>query len=347
MTLADQPVLLSANKCKVIAEAGANHNNSVDRAIEMAEKAAAAGAWAIKYQLYKASSIATRTSPKYWSDEIGTKTQYEAYKLSDKLDYVAYRDIAQACSDLGIEFFATPFDNEAVAALEDIGARLYKMASADLTNKPLLREVAATGKLILISTGAATVDEISRAIEWIDLPADRVVPLACTLTYPTPDIDGNFARITGLQQAFPENMIGMSDHTLGVAGGWMAGALGAVVIEKHYTIDKKLPDVPDHAMSVDPEELAELVKAAGRAAILRGSADLKPVESELAARSLARRSVVLVGDRPVGHTLVELDLATKRPGTGIGAEYFDDLIGKVLSRDVGGDVPLQWEDIAR
>ncbi|UNQ39109.1 N-acetylneuraminate synthase family protein [Prescottella equi] len=341
----NEPITLSRGECKVIAEAGANHNNSVDRAIEMARRAADAGAWAIKYQLYKASTIAVKQSPKYWSDEIGTATQYEAFTLSDKLEYRDYGDIAQACEDLGIEFFATPFDSDAVAALEDIGARLYKVASADLTNRPLLREIGATGKMVMISTGAAELDEIKRALDWLDLPADRVVPMACTLTYPTPDPDGNFARITGLQKNFPNHMIGMSDHTLGVAGGWMAGALGAVVIEKHYTIDKKLPDVPDHAMSVDPEELRELVDAAARAALLRGSEELSPVASELAAREMARRSVVLLENLPEGHLLAEADLATKRPGTGIGADHFDEVVGRYLARAVSADQPLVWDDL--
>src|SRR5262245_17220378 len=127
--------------CQVIAEAGANHNNSVPRAIEMARQAAAAGAWAVKYQLYKADRISIRDSPKYWSDEIGTRTQHEAFQLSDHLDYADYGEIADACRKLGIVFFATPFDIEAVEELERIGAPLYKVASGDITHRPLLEAI--------------------------------------------------------------------------------------------------------------------------------------------------------------------------------------------------------------
>ena len=261
---------LREGACQVIAEAGANHNNSVERAIEMSQKAAAAGAWGIKFQLYKADTISVPESPKYWSDDIGTRSQYEAFKLSDKLDYASYGEIAAACRDLGIVFFATPFDLPAIDALEDIGTPIYKIASADITHRPLLEAVAATGKPVMIATGAAEADEIEAAIEWTGLGPDKLVLLVCTLTYPTPDVDANFARLDEFRRRFAPYLSGTSDHTLGVAGGWMTGALGGICIEKHYTIDKKLGEVPDHAMSVDPPELAELVEAARRGAVLRG-----------------------------------------------------------------------------
>jgi sialic acid synthase SpsE len=150
----------------VVAEAGVSHNNSIERAIEMCRHAAQAGAWAVKFQLYKADEIAVRDSPKYWSDEIGTDSQYEAFQLSDHLDYSAYAEVAAACREFGIVFFATPFDFRAVEALEEIGTPLYKIASADITDRPLLEAVAKTGKPLLLSTGAATLEEIRRAIEW-------------------------------------------------------------------------------------------------------------------------------------------------------------------------------------
>jgi sialic acid synthase SpsE len=325
---------LSAGACHVIAEAGANHNNSVERAIEMSRRAAEAGAWGIKFQLYKADSISVPASPKYWTDPFGTATQYDAFKCSDKLAYDAYGEIAAACRELGIVFFATPFDLQAVDALEAIGVPVYKIASADITHRPLLEAVAATGKPVLLSAGAATAEEIHRAIEWSGLGPERLVVLVCTLTYPTPDVDAHFARLASFREEFAPYLIGTSDHTLGTAGAWMTAALGGVCIEKHYTIDKRLPDVPDHAMSVEPEELGEMVAACDRARVLLGSDWIGVRESEQPARANARRSVVLERDVRAGEILSAVDLGFKRPGTGIPPSEADRLVGARVRTDL-------------
>ncbi len=323
---------LRQGACRVIAEAGANHNNSVERAVEMSRLAAAAGAWAIKFQLYKADTISVPASPKYWTDPFGTRSQHEAFALSDKLDYERYAEIAEACRTLGIVFFATPFDLEAVEALERMWCPLYKIASGDLTHRPLLEAVAATGKPVLLSTGAATLEEIRDAVGWMGLGPDRLVLLACTLTYPTPDADANFARIATLREEFAPHLIGVSDHTLGTAGAWMTAALGGVCIEKHYTIDKDLPDVPDHAMSVDPHELGEMVVAGERGAVLAGDAWIGVRASEEPARANARRSIVLERDVEAGVPLTPDDLGFKRPGTGISPAHADRVLGRRLRR---------------
>lgn len=336
---------LRSGACQVIAEAGANHNNSVDRAIELAKRAADAGAWAVKYQLYKASSIAIRNSPKYWTDGFGTSSQYEAFERSAKLDYCAFRDVADACREAGILFFATPFDFEAVEALEALDAPLYKIASGDITHRPLLQAVAQTGKPILLSTGAATADEVEDALGWLGVGPDRLVLLVCTLTYPTPDGDGNFGRIETFRQRFHPYLIGMSDHTLGPEGGWMTAALGGVCIEKHYTLDKTLPDVPDHAMSVDPAELAALVQAAARGAVLRGSSGIGVRASEEPARASARRSIVAAASLEAGRMVQIGDLAFKRPGAGLPPAAVDLVIGRVLARDVAADHVLTLDDL--
>jgi N,N'-diacetyllegionaminate synthase len=320
--------------CRVIAEAGANHNNSVERAIEMARRAAAAGAWGIKFQLYKADSISVPDAPKYWSDPFGTSTQHEAFRLSDRVDYAAYGEVAEACRELGIVFFATPFDLAAVEALEDIGAAVYKIASADVTHRPLLEAVAATGKPILLSTGAANAAEVERAIRWLDAGPERLVLLVCTLTYPTPDPDGHFARITSFRRVFAPYPVGVSDHTLGVAGAWLTAALGGVCIEKHYTIDRRLPDVPDHAMSVEPPELAEMVRACERAAVLLGDELIGVRESEEPARANARRSIVLERDVAAGTRLSAADLGFKRPGTGIPPFEVERVVGARARADL-------------
>ena len=332
--------------CRVIAEAGANHNNSVERAIEMARAAAAAGAWAIKFQLYKADSLTVPASPKYWTDPFGTATQFEAFQLSDQLDYDAWGPVADACRGLGIIFFATPFDVPALDALERVRTPIYKMASADITHRPLLEAVASTGKPMLLATGAATVEEIRAAIAWTGLGPDKLALLVCTLTYPTPDPDGHFARIDSFRREFDPYLIGSSDHTHGVAGAWMTAALGGVCIEKHYTIDRKLPDVPDHAMSVEPGELAEMVAACDRASVLRGEDWIGVRESERPARANARRSIVLERDVDGGVALTAADLAFKRPGTGIAPSELHCVLGRSLRAARPRGSLLTDEDLA-
>jgi sialic acid synthase SpsE len=336
---------LADGACRVVAEAGANHNNSVERAIELSRAAAAAGAWAVKFQLYKAGTLARKASPKYWEDPFGTSTQYEAFQLSDRLDYSEYGAVAEECRRLGIAFFATPFDSDAVEALERIEVPVYKLASGDITNRSLIEAVAATGKPVMLSTGASTKEEVEAAIGWSGLDESKLVLLVCTLTYPTPDEDGNFARIERFRQEFSPYLIGMSDHTLGTAGGWLTAALGGVCIEKHYTIDKSLPDVPDHAMSVDPTELAELVEACDRGAALRGTDWIGVRESEIPARDNARRSIVAARDLPEGH-LVELgDLAFKRPAAGLSPADTALLVGHRLRRAIADDDLFRPEDV--
>ncbi|MDP2712949.1 MAG: N-acetylneuraminate synthase family protein [Solirubrobacteraceae bacterium] len=321
---------LQPGACRVIAEAGANHNNSVERAIEMARAAAAAGAWAIKFQLYKADAISVPDSPKYWDDPFGTATQHEAFQVSDRLSYDAYGEIAAACRELGIAFFATPFDLDAVAALEAIDTPVYKIASGDITHRRLIEAVAATGRPVLLATGASTREEIHQAVDWSGLGPDRLCLLACTLTYPTPDEDGHFARIASFRREFDPYLIGFSDHTRGVAGAWMTTALGGVCIEKHYTLDQRLPDIPDHAFSVEPAQLAEMVDACERAAVLRGEEWIGVRDSERPARAGARRSLVLERDVAAGVPLTAGDLGVKRPGTGIAPAELERVIGATL-----------------
>jgi sialic acid synthase SpsE len=331
--------------CRVIAEAGVNHNNSVDQAIELARKAADAGAWGVKFQLYKADTISVPDSPKYWTDQIGTPTQYEAFRKSDKLDYGVYGEIAAACRDFGIVFFATPFDLPAVDALEAIDTPIYKIASGDLTFKPLIEAVAETGKPVLLSTGAATREEVEQAIDWSGLGPDKLVLLVCTLAYPTDDEDGHFARIPAFAEAFSPYLIGMSDHTLGADGAAITAALGGVCIEKHYTIDKTLPDVPDHKISVEPHELAEMVRAADRAARMRGESWIGVRPAEEPARANARRSIVTERDVAAGQEIAFEDLGYKRPGGGLAPALAPTLTGRRARRDLPRGTVIAEEDL--
>lgn len=337
---------LRPGDCQIIAEAGANHANSVAEAIRMSKAAADAGAWAIKFQLYKADRLTAKESPKYWDDPFGTATQREAFELSDHMDYDAWSEVTDACGELGIIFFATPFDLDAVDALERLDVPLYKIASADITHKRLLQRVGATGKPLLLSTGASTEDEIERAIEWTGLGPDRLVLLSCTLTYPTPDEDGNFARIETMRQRFSPYLIGASDHTLGPEGAWMAAAVGAVCIEKHYTLDPGAPDIPDHAMSVTPEQLRLMVEAGHRGGLLRGSGQIGVLPSEEPARRLARRSVVSTRPIPAGTAITLEMVEERRPATGIPAWQLEEVVGRKAAVDIPGDTVVAEDHLA-
>lgn len=337
---------LEAGRCKIIAEAGANHNNSVDSAIEMAARAKDSGAWAVKFQMYKSASLVAPSAPVYWDDKFGARTQRDAFLKSDKLDYNEYIDVFQASRDLGIIGFATPFDLDAVEVMAAAAAPLYKIASGDVTYRDLIVATAQTGKPVILSTGASTMEEITRAIEWSGLGPERLILLACTLTYPTPDPDANYARITTLANELSPYLIGFSDHTLGVDGTWVAASLGAVVIEKHYTLEKTAPDIPDHAMSVEPGELRQMVAIAERAALLRGSAELVVAESELPARQNARRSAATTHELSAGAVLTPRDLTALRPGTGIEPHRLGELIGRTLVRDMPAGSILSWSDLA-
>jgi sialic acid synthase SpsE len=187
---------------------------------------------------------------------------------------------------------------------------------------------------VFLATGASELDEVKRAVDWMGLGPDKLVLLACTLTYPTPDPDGHFARIETYRREMAPYLIGMSDHTIGSAGAWMTAALGGVCIEKHYTIDPDLPDVPDHKLSVTPAELAEMVQAADRGSVLRGDPWIGVRDSEQPARQLARRSIVLERDVAPGAALTADDLGFKRPGTGIPPFDAERVIGRSL-RDGG------------
>jgi sialic acid synthase SpsE len=261
------------------------------------------------------------------------------------LNYDQFREISDECERRGIIFFATPFDLPAIAALEDIDAPLYKVASGDITYKSLLLEIGKTGKPVLLSTGASSFDEVERAIDWLGGNPALICTLVCTLTYPTPDLDANFARLERFRSELPEFLIGFSDHTLGPEGGWMVSALGGVCIEKHFTTDKTLGLVPDHAISVDPAELADLVHACNRGAAMRGRSDIDFAISENDARQNARRSLVTIGAIEKD-TYFSTDLVTaKRPGGGIEPWQMMDLEGKRFVRRIEKDEIIHEGDL--
>lgn len=336
---ADQPPF-------IVAEAGVNHNEKPELAIRLIEAAAEAGADAIKFQNYTADRLVTKTAPVYWdvpgAEKVGS--QHELFNKLDGLPLDAFKKMLRRAEQLGIVMFSTPFSETDADFLADLGMPAYKLASADITHHRLLRHVARIKKPVILSTGTSTLGEIEEAVEAVRSEGnDQIVLLHCTLTYPTPFADANIRMIPTMQAAFPEHHVGLSDHTYGINVPIAATALGCRMIEKHYTLDKGLPDSPDHKFGVDPKELKALVDGTRQAFAALGIAAKRPVASETPARRFARRSVVTTAKVPAGARLSEQTLACKRPGTGISPKHFDLVVGRRTKKDIPADTVLQWE----
>ncbi|HFU76539.1 MAG TPA: hypothetical protein ENK66_09880, partial [Arcobacter sp.] len=309
----------------IIAEAGVNHNGSYDLAVQLVDEAVASGAHAIKWQIYKAKTLCVKDSPRFWDWE-GEKdkqgTQYDSYSLLDGFPLEDYRRLAVYCKEKGIEFMATPFDEEAIEFMESINVSSYKISSSDCTNIPLIRKIAKLQKPIILSTGAATLGDIELAINTIEEEGNsQIILLHCILKYPTDPKDANLKMITTLKNLFPQYVIGFSDHTLGTAVPIASVGFGAQVIEKHYTVDKTLPLSADHWLSVDPKELKELVEGSAAVKQAIGTNWARPIGSEEPAKQNARRSIVSNGDIKKGDTITEDMLTAKRPGSGVPPKF--------------------------
>lgn len=331
----------------IIAEAGVNHNGDLKRALEHIRLAKESGVDAIKFQNYTAERLVTRKAPKYW--HIGNdngETQYETFSKLDELPKSNYRQMMEYANKIGIILFSTPFELEAVDLLEKIKVPAYKIASADITYFPLLTKVAKTKKPIFLSTGASTIGEIFEAVNLIrSYGNNQMILLHCILSYPTAQVDANLAMINNLQNVFPEIPIGFSDHTLSPLTPSFAVMRGAKVIEKHFTIDKSLPDSPDHQLGVDPEELHELVRAVRLAEVSIGTSPKKPIESEKEAHDLARRSVTTLVEIKKGTKITRRMLIGKRPGTGIPTKFIDLFVGRKARVSIPADTTLTWDMI--
>ena len=332
----------------LIAEAGVNHEGSLRTALAMVRSAAEAGADAIKFQTYKAGTLASRHSPSYWdTTKEPTRSQYELFKKYDALEDEDYAALAEAAKASGIDFLSTPFDLHAVDMLEPL-VPAYKVASADITNIPLLRRVAQKGKPILLSTGASTVSEIHRALEVMDAEGNKQVALLhCVLNYPTAYADANLGMIAHMRRIFPDYIIGYSDHTTTERMDdvlTLAWLLGAQMIEKHYTHDKTLPG-NDHYHAMDSADLARFVQRARFIETLFGSEEKRYLPSEEPARAHARRSLVAARTISKGAILSADDLVCKRPGTGIPPTLYDFVVAGTALADIEADDVLTFDKV--
>jgi len=335
----------------IIGEIGVNyydiaHKNNIaplEAAKLMIDQAMHSGMDAVKFQTYKAETIASKYSPSYWdTTEESTTSQYELFKKFDSFGFTEYKELSEYCEKKGIEFFSTAFDFSSADYLNEL-MNIYKISSSDITNLPFIEYQAKKGKPILLSTGASTLDEIHRAVDTIvETGNNDIVILHCVLEYPTPYEHANLDVIKTLKEEFPEYIIGYSDHTK--PDGNMdviktAVALGAPVIEKHYTLDKTLSG-NDHYHAMDPTDMKILKRGLDFQTLIRGTKDLN-IESQSAARKNARRSIVLKKDIEKGSILTEEMLAFKRPGIGLAPSEINTVIGKQVIENLKEDTILK------
>ena len=317
----------------VIAEIGGNHGGRLDLALAMVHAAAAAGADAVKFQVYRTQALCAAGAP-----------GLEDFRR-EELPAEAVRALAARCAERGVTFLATPFDEESLALVAGLGAPAIKIASGDVTNWPLLRAAARGGRPLLLSTGAATSEELAGALEALREAGNvPVILLHCTAAYPAPDAEANLAAIPALRERFGLP-VGFSDHTLGVEVALGAVALGACVIEKHFTTDVHLPG-GDNGMSITPPELERLVRGSRRVAAARGADGGRPTPSERALLPAMRRSLVAAIPLAAGAMLTADCLAAKRPARGIAPCDLEKVLGRRTARALAADEPLRWEDLA-
>ena len=331
----------------VIAEAGANHDGDLDRAKRLIDAAATANADAIKFQNYTAEKLVTKSAPKYWGDR--ETTQYETFAKLDCLVPDDYREMARYARKEGLIYLSTPFDRGAVNLLADLQVPAYKIASGDLTHHPLLEYVAAQGEPVVLSTGMATLEEIRAAVSVIESTGNEdIVLLHCVTEYPTPVEEANLRMMRTLDDEF-DYPVGLSDHTMGTTVPTAAAALGAAVIEKHFTFDTTLQKSPDHRLSADTDEMAEIVDRTRDAHAALGRSEQGPTDRESEGLAKARRSLVTGRAFQAGEAITTDGLAVKRPGTGIAPqEYWT--AGEETWRavtDLAADRVLTWDDIER
>lgn len=332
----------------IIAEIGVNHEGSIELAKRLIDEAAEGGAHAAKFQSYKAGKIASKNSPAYWdTSKEPTQSQYKLFQKYDVFGEEEYKELAQYCEEKGIDFLSTPFDLDAVDFLDPL-MPVFKIASADITNVPLIRKCASKGKPLILSTGASTLPEIEFAVQTArDAGASDIALLHCVLNYPTPEENAQLGMINVLKRTFPDCIIGYSDHVVPdetISALEASTLLGASILEKHFTHDKSLPG-NDHYHAMDKQDLVLFCKKVVTYRMLI-SVEGKNLEIEQAARLHARRSIVAACDIKAGEILTEENLITKRPGHGISPVLWDDVIGMRAIADIAEDELIAWNKVA-
>ncbi len=331
------------HKPYIIAEAGVNHEGSMDLAKRLIDEAAEGGADAIKFQTYKADTIASKDSPYYWDiTKEPTRSQHELFKKYDKFWKTEYEALKLHCDKSGIEFMSTPFDVESSNFLNDL-MPVYKISSSDITNLPFIEHMCRFGKPIILSTGSSFIYEVEQALETIRQFGNKVVLMHCILNYPTMDENAHLGMILDQKSHFPDTIPGYSDHTLPEKMEVLkiATLLGAAVLEKHFTHDKKLPG-NDHYHAMDKEDLKYFHKEMDFTFKVLGDFNKHPLPSEEKSRANARRSLVALTNIMEGETVTRKHLTWKRPASGISPKDIELLLGKKALRNISDDEVLKW-----
>ncbi len=326
----------------IIAEAGVNHNGSLEMAMEMAEVAKQAGADIVKYQTAVPELVVSRHAEKAAYQKAATGGEESQLEMIRRLHFSfdGHRALKARCDEIGIEYLSTAFDLPSIALLEELGLRWAKVPSGEITNLPYLERIGALGLPVLLSTGMSTLPEIDDALSVLEeAGADDITLLHCNTEYPTPFEDANLLAMRELREVFGLP-VGYSDHTPGYSCDVAAAALGAVVIEKHFTLDKTLPG-PDHTASLDPAELAAMVRAVRECEAALGDGHKQVTPSERANRAVARKSIVAARAIRRGEVFSEENLATKRPGSGLSPMRWYEVLGRSAPRDFSEDEPIE------
>lgn len=339
--------MLLKNGIFIIAEAGVNHNGNLDVAKRLVDAALKAGADAVKFQTFIPEHVVTKTAERaaYQKTNMPTKRESQLEMIERlALGCEEFRALKGYCDQLGIMFLSTPFDYYSVDYLDELGVPAFKVASGELVNHPFLKYVAAKGKPLILSTGMATLGEVEEALEAVrSAGAGDITLLHCTSNYPASFADVNLRALVTMQQAFGVP-VGYSDHTPGIEVAAAAAALGACVIEKHFTLDRQM-EGPDHRASLEPDELASMVQAVRNVEKAMGDGRKRPSDSEIEIMRVARRSLVAACDIAAGEVITAEKLAVKRPGTGMPPKMWDVVVGRRARTDIPADTVLTWEMI--
>lgn len=330
--------------CFIIAEAGVNHNGDVELAKKLIDTAKKTGASAVKFQTFKTEKIVTPYAEKAEYQKKMTAKEESQYEMIKKLELTdnEFRKLANYAKKKDMIFLSSPFDKESVDLLDLMGVPAFKIPSGEITNIPFLEYVAGKGTPIILSTGMATLGEVEKAVQIIRQHVPDIILLHCVSNYPAPIEHANLRAIETLKCAF-KVPVGFSDHTIGITAPIAAVALGACVIEKHFTLDKTLPG-PDHTASLEPDEIAAMVQGIRDVEKALGNGIKKPTPQENEIKKVVRKSIVAAVDIPEGTRITYDMLAVKRPGIGIEPMYLDIIIGKTAAQTIksGQLLKIEW-----
>lgn len=330
-------------KTFIIAEAGVNHNGELSRALQLCNAAREAGADAVKFQTWKTERIVTDSArmAAYQKENTAASddSQYRMLKALE-LSYEDFRTIRDHCCEIGIQFLSTPDEVESLRFLVELGVPLIKVGSGEVTNIPYLRQIGSTGKRVILSTGMSTLDQVRLAYETLRMAgAPEVALLHCTTNYPCPMEEVNLRAMLTLKESFGCE-VGYSDHTMGIEVSVAAVALGASIIEKHFTLDRNLPG-PDHKASIEPDEFAAMVRAIRHIEAALGDGIKRPNPSEQANAEVVQKSILAARPIRKGELLTEENLTVKRAGAGISPVRWDEVVGTEAQYDFETDEAIR------